>query len=800
MFLNESEIRQSGLVHYPLPLHPEHSLEEELKQAAIKKEKFICPAAPISNWHPLGDGTSLGLCDKAAPSGKDAIYFQNKSWHDIRPKGRLEEGDCSNFGSFGVSVDIASKNWEAYNRIAFYVKADCAGLRHVSLTLCFQNDGAVKIPDIYSREGFHIVNLRCGQWTACTLDIDTLPRDCITSLSFRSGMAGCDTDPDLGNSLCFSLGDICLQQTEERENTLGWSLPTGRTAFCYSGYLPKGKKTAVSALPAGSRFAILEESDQLVFSGITTPCAGYPTLSLLDFSSLEQPGMYRIQTDTEETVCFPISTEAYSSSVWKTINFLFCERCGYPVPGSHKSCHRDIMAHHNGKSLFCCGGWHDAGDVSQQLVQTAEITYSLFEAASAFSPDDPLALRLREEALWGLDYVLNSRFGDGYRATSVGISMWTRGFIGDKDDLHSRMHNNAYDNFLCAATEAYAAMQLREEDPMFSARLIQCARDDFSFAQQRFEQTGFEERPPEYWEHTYMTSPSLFAATISFSGSMLFQATGEHLYADIAAEYGTYVISCQALLPVGRSHFPTWGFFYRSPEKKSIQHFNHQSRDQLYMQALVALCETQPAHPSYPEWLSSIQLYADYLKALMAHGSPYGMMPSGLYRLDEINDTEAFSRQHLETGDEVYEDYRLQLENSMDVGDGFYLKQFPVWFSFRGNNAIILSTGKAASLCGRFLKDQTFMDIAAQQLEWNIGKNPFRQSFMYGEGRRYAQQYAVMPGEMTGELPVGVQTLGNGDEPYWPQMNNATYKEVWTTPSARWLSIVADLTRWGKHK
>ena len=64
---------------------------------------------------------------------------------------------------------------------------------------------------------------------------------------------------------------------------------------------------------------------------------------------------------------------------------------------------------------------------------------------------------------------------------------------------------------------------------------------------------------------------------------------------------------------------------------------------------------------------------------------------------------------------------------------------------------------------------------------------------MYGEGRRYACQYAVLPGESTGELPVGVQTRDNEDEPWWPQMNNCTYKEIWTTPAARWMSVLSDL-------
>lgn len=46
---------------------------------------------------------------------------------------------------------------------------------------------------------------------------------------------------------------------------------------------------------------------------------------------------------------------------------------------------------------------------------------------------------------------------------------------------------------------------------------------------------------------------------------------------------------------------------------------------------------------------------------------------------------------------------------------------------------------------------------------------------------------------MTGEMPVGIETLEDEDVPYWPTGNNATYKEVWLTPAGRWLAILADL-------
>jgi hypothetical protein len=73
------------------------------------------------------------------------------------------------------------------------------------------------------------------------------------------------------------------------------------------------------------------------------------------------------------------------------------------------------------------GGWHDAGDLSQGLINTGEITYSMFALAERLRErgDDPaLVARLIEEARWGLDWVLRVRFpadsGWGSPATTSG--------------------------------------------------------------------------------------------------------------------------------------------------------------------------------------------------------------------------------------------------------------------------------------------------------------------------------------------------------------------------------------------
>jgi hypothetical protein len=77
-------------------------------------------------------------------------------------------------------------------------------------------------------------------------------------------------------------------------------------------------------------------------------------------------------------------------------------------------------------------------------------------------------------------------------------------------------------------------------------------------------------------------------------------------------------------------------------------------------------------------------------------------------------------------------------------------------------------------------------------LYWIVGKNPFGQSLIYGEGYNYPQMDSFSSGEMTGEIPVGIRSHGNDDIPYWPAVNNACYKEVWVTAAGKWLSLISE--------
>jgi hypothetical protein len=47
---------------------------------------------------------------------------------------------------------------------------------------------------------------------------------------------------------------------------------------------------------------------------------------------------------------------------------------------------------------------------------------------------------------------------------------------------------------------------------------------------------------------------------------------------------------------------------------------------------------------------------------------------------------------------------------------------------------------------------------------------------------------------MVGALPVGIETRGTADAPYWPNQSCWTYKEVWSQPAGEWIWLMRDLS------
>lgn len=787
----KADIRNTGYVHSPLPLDRSKSYETFGLTKNVLASDVLCDMENMSKWTHKGIG-SMSQSAERSKSGQYSLLLDAPTVVNEFLGWGLGRGTSM------ATFDVGGANWEKYNRLHFYIYPDCEGARSIYLNLYVENDGKIKVPDPYGREGYHEINLVNGQWNECFVEMTELSRDKVSCIKFAIEVFG--KERTMGDALKFYVDDVKLQTIENPEVVSGWQPAANRIIFSTTGYTPDSRKTAIINVDKhDGTFKLIDyTTSQAVYEGKVNPeNTGIGSFETIDFTGFTRQGQYQIRVGDVTSRPFYINRNIWDDSAWRVCNFMFVERCGYPVPEKHGACHTDLNGEHNGKQFTVNGGWHDAADMSQQTLQTGEIAYNMLEMAlrAKEKGNTDLYHRLLEEAKWGLDYIMKTRFGDGYRVQTWGTNLWTDGFIGTVDDAgrrRVRIHNRAFENFLFAGIEAYASMAI-ERDAMLKENLHKIAKEDFEFAVKRFDELGFKEllSGGGGGDHAAMASQSQYMANISWAASMLYKLTGEQYYADKAAEAIKFTLQCQRTEPL-KDKNKTCGFFYRDLSRKSIVHYNHQSRDHYYMMALTLLCETQPEHKDYPQWANAIKLYGAYLKNIMQYVQPYGMVPSGVYHINEVKDSANFYIAQVGIRRGADADYKQQLENGVKLDNEHYLKIFPVWFSFRGNAAVHLATGKNAALCGKFLNDPELIHIAEEQLFWIVGKNPFGQSIIWGEGSNYAQQYTALPGETVGEIPVGMQSRFNEDTPYWPQFNTATYKEVWGSSAGKWFTLISE--------
>lgn len=696
-----------------------------------------------------------------------------------RAQGPADDPDYATYGSASVRYDLKGLDASAYNRLFFRVKPDCDGQNVTTINMSL--DGQFS----------HQINLRNHEWNDCWLELGENDLSSLRQLVFTASIKGKD-NAAAGDSSFYKIKDIAFQKVDQIESITGWEPLDGRIIYSTSGYLPSSTKTAIVSAATASlseSFYIMKDG-RSVFSGKVQSCStSIGDYGVLDFSAFTTPGRYTIRLGNVESADFAISDELWNSAETLLLNYIFGQRCGSEVPGIHGECHTDLFADHAGTSISYGGGWHDAGDLSQQTLQTGDVAFALMEAAMSQKYDQGLALAMMKEARWGLEFLLNCRFGDGWRASSMGLKHWTDNTVGTYDDIHTvRTQNNSFDNFLCAAYEAFGAMNLNA-DKAFKDALRKAAIEDFDFALAKYNADGFD-RFPHIMEHSYNTSESQFMATASWAASMMYQLTSDAKYAQLASEYISYVTASQHTEPLADG---SCGFFYRNTDKIAPVHFIHQSRDQIYAQALALICKTQKDNAQRPVWEASLKMYAEYLKSLMKYTAPYGMVPSGIYREHEYQEAEAFGRLHIFSPADAYERFDTQLHKGVQIDSEYFVKRFPIWFNiYNGNNAIMLSTGKAAAICGNYFDDAELREIGLEQLYWVVGKNPFGQSMIFGEGHNYPQMNSFSSGEISGEIPVGIRSIDDEDVPYWPAVTNACYKEVWVTSAGKALSLIAE--------
>jgi len=725
--------------------------------------------------------TGMTITNEKAYSGNHSLRMVVPTKLDV-PGPKSGRG----WGTAGVRREFNGEDWSKMNRISLWIYPDCPGFYVNWLELRIYNDGVNKLPALFGQEGETSLLLRNNEWNHVVWEIGNVARDKVTNLEISYYMGG--NEPEATDTAIYYFDHLELQKVIP-DHIEGWDVWPGRISYSHTGYQSGASKTAIASGLDSRNFQVINEQtgETVLSKQLKTIETHLGTFQEMDFSEIRDASTYILEVGGIRSHPFRIDQNVWRNTILKALNFFYMERCGVAIPSVHGACHRDWTSVHGDEKIVINGGWHDAGDLTQGLGNTAEAVYAMFNLAEYLYSrnDDPeLYNRVIEEAQWGLDWVIKTSFRDGYRNGGSISSRRSNGIIGDNDDNISIARNTPMDHFVASAAEAIGYRLMEKDDPGKAAYSLKMAEEDFDFA---IEGMANEEETSNknVFRGTFDSdNVEHLAPSIGILAAVdLWKATGNKRYIDYATGWAKIIINSQQRVR------PDWevplaGFFYTSQQKEHIMHYCHHGREHSPILALTQLCEAFPDHPDWMNWYSAVTLHAQYLKKIAKYTKPYGVLPASVYS----------DQEYLLAPESRQESYKEQVLNGIPLGKGHYLRLFPVWMDYRGHFGTILPQGKALASAGYLRGDLESLQIAQKQLEWVIGRNPFSQSNMWGEGYDFPPLYTVFSGDMVGGLPVGIQTREVEDVPYWPVQNSWTYKEIWSFPAISWISLMRNVS------
>ena len=767
----------------------EPDLERAAETAWLKKEALNSRLLPLAEEFDAlvqhGPGV-MSVSENISISGKGSICIEaptstlTSTSISISTSTAIKNPSDRGYETSGFTRPLDGEDITGFNRLSLRIYMDSEGFYTNFISISLNNRGEHIMPAPGKSEGSHHIALEPGKWHHVVWEIPYLYRDNVTGFTVSLNLLG--ALPQGADKIKMYVDDMRLE-TVNTEKYKGFDLAEDKIAYCHSGYKTDAVKQALIQNYSVDYFELRNEQGETVFKDNAVDLLN--GFKLLDFSAFKISGKYTIYTEKIVSQPFDINEGVYLSAAWKTLNFYYLERCGADIPGVHAECCYDATCRHpDGRSLLVCGGWHDAADLTQDTANTIESAFFMLELAEAVKDKDALLYeRTMEEARWVLNWVMRTRFGDGYRHTGMAGGIWTKNILGDQDDMSVVAENRPFANFAAAMLCAKAARMFKEHDSVFASWCAKCAREDFAFG---CESIGAPKGEAEVKEVILYSQAAAAAVEMykTFAGPE---------YMEAGAAYAEIIMQCQETDVKPDFKLPLKGYFYESREKARILTFSRRSYEHIPIQALKGLSEMAGERKDAALRRESLGLYASYIKDTADLIDPYNILPAAIYEINNADFENIYREGQKDTGAPALEEYNAQVKNGIRISDTHYLRRFPVSYRFRGFHATLLSKAKAAMLASEALNDKLLKNIAVRQVEWVLGFNPFASSGMYGERYDYHPLYVAASNQIVGALPAGFGTFENEDEPYYPMQNNCAYKEIWAHSTGRMMWLLADL-------
>lgn len=760
---------------FPLETPVENALLTKWANKEVKDSLLIDDMEGKVAWKKNNGIATLEYTADRAIDGKQALRYHTSlrdTAHIMLPENRSPWGS---FGgqqgggaSFGITFD-EPQDWSAYNRVSIWVYIHPSANPNHHFFLEVINEGT-DYNTVTPRKDTVVQDLEAGKWHNVVWEITNMERDKVKHFNIFQTLIG--YDDVIGEEYVTYDFDRLQLQRVDADNYEGWAVPEAQFAFSHIGYRPQDVKQALTAAGTVKEFQLLDNQNMVVYTGVAEQIQHENgTFTQMDFSSFQTPGTYRLKYGSAVSKSFPIGEDVWLEPMFSGINFYFSQRCGYDVPGIHSVCHKDWQGYYGDEKKVINGGWHDAGDLSQGYYRTAIGAYALMRNLMVVQNNSALAdlvAKLKDEALWGIKWLVKTRFADGHHISWARQRIYSDNEIGTIDDVVIKAQNVPWENFLGSAVLTMAEQFYPELDVKELKEMEHAALDNW---EQAYKARGD-------WERSSYQEASWGA----ISSVLLYQKTKDEKYKQAALRFGKLLMECQE--QVFQEGIPITGYFFSSSDRRRPIYNNHGAFNEAPMLALRTLCQAFPNEADWIEWYSSAAIYSDYfMKRGSEIAAPFHLVPNAVYRkADMLAHRNEYNRKY----------NMIQYNDGTQLNENYAIRTFPIWDGelFHGGTSCHLSGSWALAEASRLRNDEAGMQLVGKQLEWTFGRNPFDQTLMYGVGYNFTPQFAYCTKNIVGSLPVGMDCMKN-DEPYWHGSAYATSKEMWIAPVNRFMGTVA---------
>jgi hypothetical protein len=515
--------------------------------------------------------------------------------------------------------------------------------------------------------------------------------------------------------------------------------------FNHVGYQRIGPKRAVVEATAPlSRFQVVRAEDQKVFfagdlveAPEFTAWGGGPRFYVADFTDMDWAGRYSLYVNGQFSEPFDVESRLlFKKTISAVVDYFRQSRADDAeilaadarvplIDAADDTGRRDLR-----------GGWYDAsGDISKYLSHLSYANYLnpqqiplvawtlawMLEHADGLLTEEGLSDAVREEALWGADYLVRSLDQAGYFYVGV-FDRWT--------GVPAARYICAFETSNGYLTGAYQAA-FREGGGMSIAALARIARSvsDPAAAQPY---VAAAERAFAHLQTANLNYADDGKENIIDDYSALLAAT--ELYTTTSSPAYLEAARARAVSLAGRLH-PS-GYFVADGASRP---FWHASDAGLPIVALVNYLQVETDAAARATASAAIELHLDYLvETTRAVSNPYG-----------------YARQHFNSGGALQSGFFIPHDNET----GYW---------WQGENARLGSLAAAALLGGRTVHapasgslgvPEPLAGFAVDQLNWVLGQNPFDVSFLHGFGRNNPPAYCSSKpqhGTLVGGIANGV--------------------------------------------